>query len=148
MSKETIDYHYGKLAKGYVDRYNNKEGDAEFNEAGAKLHDLFFAQFQTSKSSNQPHGSVNNLINKHFGNFTKFKEEFTQQAMSIQGSGWVYLSSSGKIKTISNHQMRTDIVLIIDWWEHAWVLDYLADKSKYLSNIWKIINWDTINLRV
>ena len=45
MSKELVDFHYGKLAKGYVERFNNHEGDPDFNEAGAFLHNLFFAQF-------------------------------------------------------------------------------------------------------
>ena len=65
--------------------------------------------------------------------------------MGIQGSGWVYLSKSGKIKTIVNHEVKKDIVLLIDWWEHAWALDYQSDKKKYLENQWKIINWNHIN---
>jgi len=68
--------------------------------------------------------------------------------MSIQGSGWVYLSYSGKLKTIKNHQIKNDILLLIDWWEHAWALDYQADKVKYLKNIWRIINWSVINNRL
>ena len=68
--------------------------------------------------------------------------------MKIQGSGWIYLSKSGKIKTIVNHEIRKDIFLLVDWWEHAWALDYQSDKAKYLENIWKIINWDVINSRL
>ena len=68
--------------------------------------------------------------------------------MGIQGSGWVYLSKSGIIKTIKNHEIKQDIVLIIDWWEHAWALDYKANKKAYLENQWKIINWDIINQRL
>ena len=68
--------------------------------------------------------------------------------MSIQGSGWVYLSKSGKIKTIKNHEIKKDIVLLIDWWEHAWALDYQSDKKSYLNNIWSIINWDAINDKI
>ncbi len=68
--------------------------------------------------------------------------------MAIQGSGWVYLSTKGEIKTIPNHQVRTDIALLIDWWEHAWSLDYQSDKERYLDNIWRIINWDVINERL
>jgi superoxide dismutase len=60
----------------------------------------------------------------------------------------VYLSTAGEIKTIPNHQVRTDIALLIDWWEHAWALDYQSDKERYLDNIWKIINWDVINERL
>ena len=68
--------------------------------------------------------------------------------MGIQGSGWVYLAKNGEIKTIKNHQIKNDIILLIDWWEHAWALDYQSDKKKYLENQWKIINWNVISARV
>ncbi len=148
MSSNTIDYHYGKLAKGYVDRYNKGEGDSSFNAAGAYLHNLFFPQLRAPRSSNKPIGAIKNLIDRKFKSFEDFKEEFTEKAMKLQGSHWIYLSKTGTIKTIPNHQKRTDIALLIDWWEHAWVLDYGADKSKYLKNIWKIINWDIVNQRL
>ena len=148
MSKQTIEYHYGKLAKGYVERYNAGEGDSEFNEAGAYLHNLFFPQLMPLKGGNQPSGLSNELIKKKYGNFVNFKKEFTTVAMGIQGSGWVYMSRSGDIKTIKNHQIKSDVAMIVDWWEHAWALDYQADKSKYLENMWKIINWDVVNQRL
>jgi Fe-Mn family superoxide dismutase len=147
LSSRNIDNHYDKLARGYVDRYNEKEGDATFNEAGAFLHNLWFEQFTTPKTTNKPSGAVAALINKKFGSFGAFKEAFTKAAMSIQGSGWVYLSKSGEIKTIKNHVKRTDIKLLIDWWEHAWYMDYGTDKKKYLNNIWRIIDWNVINSR-
>jgi Fe-Mn family superoxide dismutase len=68
--------------------------------------------------------------------------------MSVQGSGWIYLSRSGDIKIIKNHSKRTDIALLIDWWEHAWFDDYGTNKSKYLNNIWRIINWNAVNSRL
>ena len=68
--------------------------------------------------------------------------------MGIQGSGWVYLAKNGTIKTIPNHATRGDIVLLVDWWEHAWALDYKSDKAKYLDNIWKILDWDKVNIRI
>jgi superoxide dismutase len=68
--------------------------------------------------------------------------------MKIQGSGWVYLSTGGEIKTIANHAVRTDICVLIDWWEHVWATDYQWDKEKYLSNIWRIINWDVCSERL
>jgi Fe-Mn family superoxide dismutase len=148
MSESTIDYHYGKLAKGYVDRYNKGEGDPEFNQAGAFLHNIFFPQLKEPAGANRPTGISNEFIDQHFGGIDKLKEEVEKIAMGIQGSGWVYVARNGKIKTITNHAIRQDIVLLIDWWEHAWALDYQADKQKYLKNIWRIINWSVINDRL
>jgi len=147
VSEETINYHYGKLAKTYAERYNNNEGDAGFNEAGVFLHNILFQQYQESRSSNKPTGGILNFIEDHFKSFDNFKEAFNKEAMAIQGSGWVYLARDGKIKTIVNHEIKKDIVLLIDWWEHAWALDYQHDKKKYLENQWKIINWDHVNVR-
>jgi len=147
-SKETLDYHYGTLYRGYVDRYNAGEGDADFNEAGAFLHNIYFTQLQSPVSGNKPEGASAELINRKFGTYLDFQKQLEKQAMSIQGSGWVYLSRSGEIKTIKNHQIKKDIALLIDWWEHAWALDYQADKAKYLKNIWRIINWETVNRRI
>lgn len=148
LSKAALDYHYGKLYKGYVDRFNNGEGDADFNEAGAFLHELLFTQYQAPSGNNTPSGSASEFIIKHFKTFDKFKDAFEKEAMKVQGSGWVYLARDGSIKTIKNHQIKMDIVLIIDWWEHAWALDYQADKKGYLNNQWKIINWNIISSRV
>ena len=148
MSEETINYHYDNLAKGYAKRYNAGEGNADFNRAGSFLHNKFFPQLRAPKGANQPRGAVLALIEEKFGTWEDFKEEFKQAAMKIQGSGWVYLSTNGTIKTIPNHQVRTDICVLVDWWEHSWALDYQSDKEKYLDNIWKIINWDVCNERL
>jgi Fe-Mn family superoxide dismutase len=148
ISEDTINYHYGKLYKAYVTRFNDGEGDADFNEAGAFLHNILFAQYRAPSASNTPTGPISEFITKHFKSFDKFKEEFNKVAMGIQGSGWVYLARDGSIKTIKNHEIKQDIILLIDWWEHAWALDYQADKKKYLENQWKIINWDAISSTV
>ncbi len=145
VSKETIDYHYGKLAKTYADRYNKGEGDPDFNEAGVFLHNILFQQYQEHNNKNKPFEESLNFIEEHYKTFDKFKEEFIKTAMSVQGSGWVYLAKDGKIKTIINHQIKKDILVLVDWWEHAWALDYQHDKKKYLENQWKIINWGKIN---
>ena len=148
LSKQALSYHYGKLYKAYVDRYNKGEGDADFNEAGAFLHSIYFSQFTKPKNSNKPTGAVLALIEQHHTSWDKFQQEFEKTAMGIQGSGWVYLAKDGKIKTITNHAIKNDIVLLIDWWEHSWSLDYQADKKGYLNNQWKIIDWDFVNTRL
>jgi Fe-Mn family superoxide dismutase len=147
MSAKEIDYHYGKLYKGYVDRYNKNEGDPAFNEAGAYLHEIFFSQFK-SPSTSRPSGPVLDLINRQHNNFVSFKKHFKEEAMKIQGSGWIYLSKSGQIKTIKNHAKRSDIVLLVDMWEHAYNLDYGSKKDQYLDSIWRIIDWNVMNHRL
>ena len=148
ISEDTMNYHYGKLYKAYVNRFNDGEGDADFNEAGAFLHRILFEQYQEPSNANQPDGPAGEFITKHFKTFDRFKEAFFKEAMGIQGSGWAYLARDGKIKTIANHEIKMDIVLLIDWWEHSFVLDYLADKKSYLNNQWKIINWNVISSRI
>ena len=147
-SAETINYHYEHLAKGYAKRYNAGEGNADFNRAGNFLHNKFFPQLRAPKGANKPKGDVLALIEEKFKTYEDFKEAVKEAAMKIQGSGWVYLSTGGDIKTIPNHAVRTDICVLIDWWEHAWALDYQSDKERYLDNIWKIIDWDVCNQRL
>ena len=150
MSEETIDYHYGNLAAGYVKRYNDREGDDNFNYGGAKLHNLFFPQLQEPSPGNKPSGISAEVINKKWEKFQNFQDAFAVEFMKAQGSNWFYMDSRGDIHTIHNHEYRKgmDIALIIDGWEHSWALDYQFNKQKYLDNIWKIINWDVVNIRL
>ena len=148
MSEKTLDYHFEHLARGYAKRYNAGEGNADFNRAGSFLHNMFFPQFRAPKSGNRPRGSSLKLIEQKFEDFDAFKDEMKKVFMSIQGSGWVYLSTSGEIKKIANHAIRTDIALLIDAWEHAWSLDYQWNKESYFDNIWKIVNWEIVNERI
>lgn len=147
LSKDTLDLHYEKLAKGYATRYNKNEGDKDFNYAGVFLHNLLFTQYREVRNTNSPNGPMMGFINKHFGSYDDMKSEFETIAMKLQGSNWIYLAYDGKIKTIKNHEVRDDILLLVDWWEHAWILDYGSDKKKYLKEQWKIINWNVINTR-
>ena len=80
MSEATLDYHYGKLAKGYVDRYNKGEGDPAFNEAGAFLHNIFFPQLK-APSNGKPFDASAEFINKHFSNFDALKSEVEEVSM-------------------------------------------------------------------
>jgi Fe-Mn family superoxide dismutase len=147
LGKDTLKLHYEKLAKGYATRYNNNEGDRDFNYAGVFLHNMLFTQFREIRNTNKPNGPMKGFINKHFGSYESFKTKFEEEAMKIQGSGWIYLAYDGSIKTIKNHEVRDDILLLVDWWEHAWILDYGSDKKKYLKEQWKIINWNVISTR-
>jgi len=148
LSRENLNYHYNKLARGYVDRYNAGTGDADFNAAGAFLHNIFFGQFRAAGASRRPRDNMLNFIEQHHSSYDDFQRSIEDVAMGIQGSGWVYLAKNGEIKTIVNHQIKKDIVLLIDWWEHAWYTDYGPDKKAYLKNFWKIVDWDKITLKL
>jgi Fe-Mn family superoxide dismutase len=150
MSDETVKVHHGKLYKKYVERYDSGEGDPKFNLGGAILHTVYFGQLQAPKSGNAPKGRVLELILSKFDTFKAMQEEFKTEAMKIQGSGWIYLDKKGAIKIVHNHEKAStdDILFIIDWWEHAWFLDYKQDKEKYLANMWRIIDWDKVETRL
>lgn len=147
ISRDSMKLHYDKLAHAYAERFNKHEGDSEFNYAGAFLHNVFFPQFRPSNNNNESNGPIGSLIKSKFKSWNNFQEEFSETAMTIQGSGWCYLARDASIKTIPNHQVRDDILILVDMWEHAYILDYGTDKAKYLSNIWKIFNWNVINTR-
>jgi Fe-Mn family superoxide dismutase len=150
ISEATIKYHYDGLAAKYSERYNAGEGDPDFNYGGAMLHNIFFANLIPPQAANKPTGLSKSIIDDMYGDFDKFKDAFEKEAMAIQGSGWVYMDPAGKLHTIPNHEYKKSmkISLLIDWWEHAWALDYQQDKAKYLKNIWRIINWDVVNIRL
>ena len=80
MSEDTLKYHRDKLAAGYIKRFNAEEGDTDFNEAGAFMHNLFFPQLKSPKGANKPAGSSLELIEDNFGSFDSFKQEFTKLA--------------------------------------------------------------------
>ena len=86
LSGDSINYHYGHLAKGYAKRYNAGEGDADFNRAGSFLHNKFFPQLQPPKGNNRPRGAVLELIERKFKSYENFQDEVKKTAMKIQGS--------------------------------------------------------------
>ena len=150
LSKDNVEYHYNVLSNGYVNRYNNGEGDADFNYGGAMLHNLFWEQLQKPSSANKPQGAIKELIEHRFGDMKSFVDEMISTAMTIQGSGWVYLSKSGELKTTPNQSYKTDILMPIDMWEHSFT-DYTPAKDakgKYIKAVMSIIDWDQINVRM
>jgi Fe-Mn family superoxide dismutase len=146
ISRSTMDNHYGKLYKKYVETYNKNHADS-FNAAGAELHSIYFSQFKRPGSSIQPRGKIADIIHRHYSDFLTFKKAMKEQANNFHGSGWLYLSKSGQIRTIQNHAHRTDIALLIDLWEHAYQNDH-GSKDKYMDAIWRIMDWDKINHRL
>lgn len=146
LSSASLKQHH-KLWSAYCDRFNKKEGDVQFAYAGAMLHNLYFTQFRSPRTSNPPNGPIGNLIKSKFGSWDDFTEKFEDAALKMQGSGWVYLARDGSIKVIPNHSLRQDIALICDLWEHAYLSDYGSNKKKYIQNFFRIIDWNAINTR-
>ena len=150
LSKDNVEYHYNVLSNGYVDRYNNREGDPDFNYGGAMLHNIFWQQLQAPKGTNRPTGAIKELIEKKHKSFAEFLDAVIIKSMSIQGSGWVYLAKNGEIKTTPNQSYKTDILLPVDMWEHSF-MDYVPAKDakkKYITAVMRIINWSVINDRL
>ena len=106
LSKENIEYHYNVLTRGYVDRYNNKEGDPDFNYGGAMLHNIFWAQLQAPQGTNRPTGAIKELIEEKYKSFAEFLDAVIIKSMSIQGSGWVYLAKNGKLKPLPTNYIK------------------------------------------
>jgi len=150
MSEATIKYHYDGLAAKYSERYNKGEGDADFNYGGSVLHNIWFANLTPPRAANKPDGAALSVIEEKHGSFEKFKTAFEKEFMAAQGSNWIYMDYNGNLHTIHNHEYNKNmkIALLVDGWEHAWALDYQQDKARYLSNIWRIIDWDVVNIRL
>ena len=150
LSKENVDYHYDILSRGYVNRYNNNEGDADFNYGGAKLHNLWWQQFKPAKESSNYGGPIKQTIDANYGDLKGLEEKLVEAAMTIQGSGWVYLTKTGTIKTTPNQSYKPDVFMPIDMWEHSFN-DYVPAKDakvKYIKGVLRLIDWNAINRRL
>ena len=150
LSKENVDYHYDILSRGYVNRYNNNEGDPDFNYGGAKLHNLWWQQFKPAKETSKFDGPIKQTIDANYGDLKGLEEKLVEAAMTIQGSGWVYLTKTGTIKTTPNQSYKPDVFMPIDMWEHSFT-DYVPAKDAKVKNIkavLKLIDWNAINRRL
>ena len=164
-SEETMDVHYNKHYKAYVDKCNElikrpkplveiaqeiKKYDdkVRFNVGGALNHSIWF---RILKKGVKLDGAVKDLIESNFKSYENFKDEFEEKALSIMGSGWCWLTTKGELHTTPNQdnplmeRSMGDPVLGLDMWEHSFYLDYQSDKKKYVKNFFKCINWDAIN---
>ncbi len=150
LSKENVDYHYDILSRGYVNRYNNNEGDPNFNYGGAKLHNLWWQQFKPARDSSNYSGPIKQTIDANYGDLKGLEEKLVEAAMTIQGSGWVYLTKTGTIKTTPNQSYKPDVFMPIDMWEHSFT-DYVPAKDakvKYIKGVLRLIDWNAINRRL
>jgi Fe-Mn family superoxide dismutase len=173
ISRETIGFHHGKHLAGYVNNLNGLlEGNplAGFpledivkqanggilNNAGQILnHNLYFGQFASPKTDNQPIGQLAEVIVRDFGSFEAFKDEFQKKGATLFGSGWVWLSADADGKLIITQETNAanpiqrglKPLLTFDVWEHAYYLDYQNRRPDHLAALWQIINWEVIENR-
>ncbi|AOS97420.1 Fe superoxide dismutase [Microbulbifer aggregans] len=171
ISQETLEYHYGKHHKTYVDKLNGLlEGTADadktleeviksssggvFNNAAQIWNHTFYWNCLSPNGGGEPTGAVEEAINKAFGSFEKFKEEFTNSAVNNFGSGWTWLvkKSDGSVAIVNTSNAATPLtesdqtpLLTCDVWEHAYYIDYRNARPKYMEAFWKLVNWDFVN---
>jgi Fe-Mn family superoxide dismutase len=131
--------------------------ELSFHIGGHVLHTLFWGNLAPAgKASAKPAGVLATAIDKEFGNFDRFKKEFSQAAVSVEGSGWAALSfcmltNRPLIMQIEKHNVNVypmfRILLVLDLWEHAYYLDYKNLRAKFVEAFWNIVNWDEVGKR-
>jgi superoxide dismutase, Fe-Mn family len=175
IDTQTMEIHYSKHHAAYVKNVNeaiaaeavdyNTELDffsnasklsAKIrNNAGGVWNHNFFWMTMRPSGAGEGSGKVNDAINGTFGSMEKFKEQFTQAALSRFGSGWVWLVRDGnklKIGSTANQDnplmdasdFKGAPVLGLDVWEHAYYLKYQNKRNEYIANWWSVVNWDEV----
>jgi len=173
ISKQTLEFHYGKHLAGYVNNLNSMLEESPLaglpleeivckatggiqNNAGQILnHNLYFGQFAAPKADNRPVGKLAEAINRDFGTFEAFKDEFQKKGTTLFGSGWVWLSADKDSKLIITQETNAanpiqkglKPLLTFDVWEHAYYLDYQNRRPDHLAALWQIIDWNVIENR-
>lgn len=173
ISKQTLEFHYGKHLAGYVNNLNGLLEESPLaglpleeivckatggiqNNAGQILnHNLYFGQFAAPKADNRPVGKLAEAIKRDFGTFEAFKDEFQKKGTTLFGSGWVWLSADkdGKLIITQETNAANPIqkglkpLLTFDVWEHAYYLDYQNRRPDHLAALWQIIDWNVIENR-
>ena len=166
ISKETLEYHYGKHHQTYVTNLNNliagtefesasleeivrKSSGGLFNNAAQVWNHTFYWNCLSPNGGGQPEGALADAINAKWGSFDKFKEEFNKQAAGNFGSRWTWLvkKSDGSVDIVNTSNAATPLttddvpLLTCDVWEHAYYIDYRNARPKYLESFWNLVNW-------
>ncbi|MCP4996693.1 MAG: superoxide dismutase [Fe] [Gammaproteobacteria bacterium] len=169
ISRETLEYHYGKHHQSYVTNLNNlvpgtefenasldeivmKASGGIFNNAAQIWNHTFYWNGLSPEGGGAPSGALADAINSTFGSFDDFKSKLSLSAATNFGSGWTWLvkNSSGELEIINTSNAANPItdgmtpLLTIDVWEHAYYIDYRNARPKYLESIWSIVNWEFV----
>jgi superoxide dismutase, Fe-Mn family len=169
ISKETLEYHYGKHHQAYVTNLNNlikgtdfenaplediikKSSGGVFNNAAQVWNHTFFWNCMKPNGGGAPTGAAADAINKKWGSFDKFKEEFTKSCVTNFGSGWTWLvkKADGSVDIVNTSNAGTPLttgdkpLLTCDVWEHAYYIDYRNARPKFVEAFWNLVNWDFV----
>ena len=167
ISKETLEYHYGKHHQTYVTNLNNlvagtefenasleevvkKSSGGVFNNAAQVWNHTFYWNSLSPNGGGAPTGALADAINAKWGSVEAFKDAFTKSAAGNFGSGWTWLvkKADGSLDIVNTSNAgttltSTDVALLTcDVWEHAYYIDYRNARPKYLENFWNLVNWD------
>jgi len=172
ISKQTIEFHYGKHHQAYVTNLNKLVIGTEFENStleeivkkasggifnnGAQIwnHTFYWESFKPN-GGGEPTGELAEAINKSFGSFAEFKEKFTTAAATLFGAGWAWLvkNADGSLQIVQESNAGNPLknglkpLLTCDVWEHAYYIDFQNRRPDYISGFWAIINWDKVSER-
>jgi Fe-Mn family superoxide dismutase len=169
ISKETLEYHYGKHHQTYVTNLNNlikgteyenaslediikKSSGGVFNNSAQVWNHTFFWNCMAPNAGGTPTGALADAINAKYGSFDKFKEEFTKSCVTNFGSGWTWLvkKGDGSVDIVNTSNAGTPLtsadkpLLTCDVWEHAYYIDYRNARPKFVEAFWNVVNWDFV----
>ncbi|MEM2816361.1 MAG: superoxide dismutase [Candidatus Bathyarchaeia archaeon] len=177
MSEEQLRIHHTIHHQAYVNGANNvlkkldeaRRGSIEidvkaalkelsWNIGGHLLHSLFWENLAPpGKGGGKPGGKLADLCEKEFGSFERFKKEYTQAAVSVEGSGWAALTlcrSTGRLLIMQIEKHNTNvypafpILMVLDLFEHAYYIDYKNKRADFVEAFWNIVNWDEVSRRL
>lgn len=169
ISKETLEYHYGKHHQTYVTNLNNlvkgtefetltleeiimKSSGGVFNNAAQIWNHSFYWNCLSPNGGGEPSGTLADAINAKFGSFEEFKKQFSQTSITTFGSGWGWLvkNADGSVELMSTSNAGTPMtsgktaLLTCDVWEHAYYIDYRNRRPDYVGAFWNLVNWDFV----
>lgn len=172
ISATTVDFHYGKHEKAYIENLNKlientiyadmdleeiirKSDGALFNNASQAWNHIFYFFSFSPNGGGEPHGKLREAIDRDFGSFDEFKKQFVEDGTKIFGSGWVWLSrdDEGKLHITQASNATNPLtdgltpILTFDVWEHAYYLDYQNRRADALKALWDIIDWEVVESR-
>jgi len=167
ISRETLEYHYGKHHQAYVNNLNKliqgteyenaslediiqKASGGLFNNAAQVWNHTFYWNCLSPQGGGEPSGALSEALQKSFGSFDTFKEAFSKSAVTNFGSGWTWLvkTDDGSLEIVNTSNAHTPVanggktVLTIDVWEHAYYIDYRNARPKYVEAFWNLVNWE------